>query len=265
MAVLPCFADRDFYAFDNGTGRDQKLPFAEQAALLARTGYAGMGLYSGTERIPDLLKALDERKLNLLGIYVHSYVDDRPVRFDPGIPGAVRDLAGRKTMIVLTVQGRGPQAEQRAIENIRAVADLAAAQGLRVCLYPHIDFYVETTADALRLVRKAERDNVGVALNLFHTVAFYGEGYDVAPLVREALPRLWLVSINGITRGAGRPAIERLDRSDYDLAAFIKTLARSGYRGPVALQSYRVKGDLEENLRRSIAAWRSMIAASGPI
>jgi TonB family protein len=271
LATVACahgaeFSER-FYAFDNGTGRDQKLPFTEQADLLARTGFAGMGIYTGTARIPELLAALDARKLRLVSIYVHSYVDGRAEAIDPGIPAAIRDLSGRDTLLLLTIQGRGPDAEERAVENVRRVADLAAKHGLRVCIYPHINFYVETTADALRVVEKAGRPNVGVALNLYHTVAFHlsrcgSDDFDTARLLRDALPRLFLVSINGITRQGRTAILERLDRGDYDVGRFLSLLHEGGYTGPVALQSYGVKGELEENLSRSISAWRRMTGAA---
>ena len=269
IAVLHCVRggtlSDQFYAFDNGTGRDQKLPFPQQAALLARTGYAGMGIFTGTAKIPEMLAALDAQKLTLVSIYVHSYVDGRADAIDPGIPQAIRDLSGRDTMLMLTIQGHGPDAEQRAIANIQRVADLAAENKLRVCIYPHINFYVETSADALRVVRKAARPNVGVALNLFHTVAFHlarcgGEDFDMARLIQEALPQLYLVSINGISRKNDQAGLERLDKGDYDLTRFLALLDKAGYRGPVALQSYSVKGDMEENLVESMAAWRSMIS-----
>lgn len=264
LAAGSCFAQGlsgDFFAFDNGTGRDQKLPFEEQAALLKRAGYAGMGVYSGTARIPELLQALDAQKLRLLSIYVHSYVDGRSPAIDPGIPEAIRQFAGRETMLMLTVQGgRGPGAEERAVENVRHVADLAAAHGLRVCLYPHYNFYVETTPDALRIARKTGRANVGVALNLFHAVWFHlnrcGEGHvDLAPLIRQSLPHLLMVSLNGIKFENGTAVITTLGDGTYDVGAFVRQLSAAGYRGPVALQSYLVKGDLQEHLTRSRRAW----------
>jgi hypothetical protein len=30
-----------------------------------------------------------------------------------------------------------------------------------------------------------------------------------------------------------------------------------GYKGPIGLQCYQVSGDMEENLRRSMTAWRN--------
>jgi hypothetical protein len=39
-----------------------------------------------------------------------------------------------------------------------------------------------------------------------------------------------------------------------------ETLDRLGYKGPVSLRPYQVKGDLEENLGRSMAAWKKYSA-----
>jgi hypothetical protein len=58
-----------FFAFDNGTGRDQKAPPEDQAELVKRTGYAGLG-FSGAQGVQETLKALESRGLRLFSIYV---------------------------------------------------------------------------------------------------------------------------------------------------------------------------------------------------
>ncbi len=270
-AFAACAADvrlpRELYAFDNGTGRDQKLPLAQQAAILKRAGYAGMGLYTGTARVPELLAELDARGLKLLGIYVHSFVDERAPRIDPGLGGAIRRLAGRDTMIVLTLRGQGPKAEQNAVANVREVARMAAGAGLRVCLYPHVGFYVETAADALRIVEKAGAANVGLALNFHHAALFHwnrcgGGDLDFHPLIRRVLPKLFMVSVNGIFREGAQARVERLDRGNLPLRPFLAALSAEGYSGPVCLQSYQVAGDIETNLRVSLETWRKLVAGT---
>ena len=47
-------------------------------------------------------------------------------------------------------------------------------------------------------------------------------------------------------------------------ADLAQALDRAGYRGPIGLQCYNLKGDTETNLRRSIAAWRRFQPASVP-
>lgn len=259
---------KELYAFDNGTGRDQGLPLEEQAATLERAGFAGMGLFSGTRRVPEMLAALDRRGLKLLGIYVQGFVDGTEPHLEDGLAEAIGALAGRDVMVVLTLRGQAPGAAQRAVAVVREAARMAAAAGLRVCLYPHIDFHVETAADAMRVIEAAGEPNVGVTLNLYHTLAFHWkrcgtDEFDFAALIRRILPRLWLVSINGMERTASSVNVARLDRGDYDLGPFLRALNEAGYRGPVSLQCYRVAGDIEENLRAARAKWLELVGALG--
>lgn len=248
----------ELFAFDNGTGRDQKVPLEQQADLVKRCGYSGIG-YTGTERIPELLAALDARRLKMVSFYVHSFVDGRSPAFDPGIPRAVEQLRGRGAMVLLTVQGKA-ETDDRAVGILRDVADAAAAGGLAVCLYPHYGFFVARPEEGLRVIDKAGRDNVGVAFNLCHWLRS-GDEPNLKMRLRQVLPRLKMVSVNGADHtGDWDRLIQTLDRGEYDLAAFLRALNEVGYGGPVGLQCYQVKGDLEENLARSMAAWRKLRA-----
>jgi sugar phosphate isomerase/epimerase len=66
-----------------------------------------------------------------------------------------------------------------------------------------------------------------------------------------------LVSVNGVDV-ARKQHILRLDQGNFDVAGFLKKLQTAGYRGPVGLQCYGLKGDAEENLKASIAVWRKI-------
>ena len=241
-----------FFAFDNATGRDQKLPLEQQAALLKRSGYAGMGLFTGTARIPAVLSALDAQGLRLLAIYVHAFVDASGPRFDPGLPEAIRQLRGRETMIMLTLRGRAAD-DSGAIGVVREVADMAAEAGLRVCLYPHAGFYVETAADAVRVLRKAGRRNVGAAFNLPHELrAQRTHPVDWRAVFDPVKGDVFMASVGGI---GPKDSIVRLDRSEYDVLPFLQALRAAGYTGPVSLQGYNVPGDVGENLDAAMREW----------
>ena len=83
----------------------------------------------------------------------------------------------------------------------------------------------------------------------------------ICPCVRQVMARLLFVSINGADHtGDWDRLIQPLDRGEYDVAGFLRELDKAGYRGPIALQSYNIKGDMEENLARSMKAWRAMRA-----
>jgi sugar phosphate isomerase/epimerase len=261
LAALPAGAQLSgkLYVFDNGTGRDQKLPLAQQAELMRRFGYAGVN-YTGTAQVPDMLRELDSRGLDLLSIYVAAWADGRTPAYDPGIPQAIRELKGRRTLILLNVQAPTPDSEERVTGIVREIADLAAASGLKVCLYPHYGFAVARIEDALRIAGASGRANVGVAFNLCHFLRV-GDEANLKERLRQAMPRLLFVSINGADHtGDWDRLIQTLDRGEYDVSEFLRELESAGYRGPVALQCYNVKGDIEDNLARSMKAWRAMRA-----
>ena len=85
---------------------------------------------------------------------------------------------------------------------------------------------------------------------------------DPAPLLRKALTRLWAVSINGADAFDPKPGwsryIQPLDKGDFDLTGFLRTLRDIGYRGPIGLQCYGIGGDVREHLTRSLARWREL-------
>jgi sugar phosphate isomerase/epimerase len=244
-----------FFAFDNGTGRDQKLPLEEQAELVKRTGYAGLG-YTGALRVPEMLQALESRGLKLFSIYVAVRLDGENPGYDAALPEAIRQLKGHGTVIWLTVQGTSPDGEQRAVRMVRDVADMAADSGLRVVLYPHMGFYVGRIEEALRIRKLVDRPNLGITFNLTHFLAVKDEP-NLDQRLREALPYLEMVSINGAEHEGGWDRlILPLDRGAFDVFSLLRKLVTAGYKGPIGLQCYQVPGDIEENLKRSMAAWR---------
>lgn len=250
-----------FFAFDNGTGRGE-LPLADQAAILAELGYDGIG-FTGTANIPEMLRELDRRALTMFSTYVGATIGKDGPRYDPQLPTAIKQLAGRSTDIWLTIRGglpTSPESDAQAVAVVREIAELAAASGLRVVLYPHTGFYVARTDDALRIAKQVNRDNVGVSLNLCHWLKTDGPN-DLESLVKRAMPRLMLVSINGADDGPTQTMnwnrlIQPLDRGSFDVLSFLKTLKRCGYNGPIGLQCYQIPGDRRTNLQRSIGAWR---------
>jgi len=282
IAAAPLFAadtpgklelTNPFFAFDNGTGRGVLSP-EEQAKMLEELGYDGIG-YTGTGGIPEMLAALDEHGLKMFSTYVGANVDDPEKAYDPGLPAAIELLKGRPTAIWLTLRGGKPSSDERdeqAVKILREVADMAGRSEIRVVLYPHVGFYVAKTEDALRLAEKADRPNLGVAFNLCHFLKL-DDAKNLEPLLKRAMPRLFLVSINGADAGDTRAMgwdrlIQTLDRGSFDVYEVLVTLRRLGYTGPVGLQCYNVKGDRRENLERSIKAWRGfekrMAAAATP-
>jgi len=242
-----------FFAFDNGVGRELKWPPARQAATLKALGYDGIG-YTGTEDLAERLKSFQSQGLRIFNLYVPCYVD-QPKPYDPQLKEAVQQLKGTGVILWLTVQGKATN-DANAVRIVREIADLARASGVRVALYPHKGFFVATAEEALRIVRQVGRPNVGVTVNLCHELAA-GNADRLEAIVRACAPHLFLVSINGADRSGGWSELIRpLGEGNYGVTGFLKLLGQVGYTGPIGLQCYNLKGEPEENLKRSITAWR---------
>jgi sugar phosphate isomerase/epimerase len=256
-------ATRPLFAFDNGVGRGQWKP-DEQARLLKELGYAGIG-YTGTQQIPEMLKALDARGLKLLSIYVNAHVDSGKPPYDPGLKTAIEQLRGRDTLIFLFITGRKAsygKKDDRAAALVREIADAAEQSHLRVALYPHTGFYVARLEDALRLIKMSDRKNVGVCFNLCHFLKTDDER-NIERQLRAAGRWLFAVNINGADSGQTNKMgwdrlIQPLDRGSFELGGLLKTLKSLDYRGPIGLQCYALGGDPRDNLRRSMDAWRKL-------
>jgi len=245
-----------FFVFDNGLGGIQDPP-----RLLKELGYAGMGA-SGV-KIGALMKQYHHAGLKVFSTYVGCHLDKTPA-YDPQLKEALRQWKGTGVILWLTVLGgRYGQDDAKAVAVVGEIADLAGESGLRVALYPHTGFYVATTADALRIVKMANRANLGATINLCHEL-MTDQGAKLDATIRQAAPHLFLVSINGAdSKQPGMSwdrLIQPLGQGNFDVCGFLKKLKAAGYRGPIGLQCYAVKGDPVENLKQSIRAWHEYAA-----
>jgi sugar phosphate isomerase/epimerase len=244
-----------FFVFDNGAGRGQWTS-TQQAEILARLGYGGIG-YTGTEDLEERLKAFDRHAPKIFNLYVGCDLNNEPA-FDHDLKKAIKRLKGTKIALWLTVQGQSEN-DAKAVHVVSEIADLAAASGVEVALYPHSGFYVADIKDALRIVRQVNRQNVGVTFNVCHELMAGNEAQFDA-LLKEALPHLSVVSINGADHTGGwDKLIQPLGRGEFDLNRFLRTLIALNYTGPIGLQCYNVPGDVAANLEHNIAEWNRIV------
>ncbi len=242
-----------FFAYELG----DKTP-EEQARLISESGYAGTA-FDGTKLIPQRLKALDDEHSQLFFLWLTADVGNGQIIYEPGMEEAIGQLKGRATVVWLAVKGGGPGAETRAIEASRHVADLASAANLRVALYPHYGFYLAQFKDTVRVAEAAQRSNLGVTFNLCHELRA-GLSPEIRSLIKQALPLLYGVTINGADRNGHdwSTLIQPLGRGDFDTAGLVRMLVETGYRGPIGLQCYGIKEDAATHLRESMKAWRQI-------
>lgn len=247
----------EFFVLDNGVGRGSWPP-EQQAKTLKELGYDGIGYnYTKPADLAAWQKAFKEQELKIYSLYVYTFID-KPVHYDPAFKEAIRMLKGSDTVIWMTLRETAVKGDHdaEAVKLVQEIADLAQESGVRVALYGHAGFYVATANDAVRIVKLVKRPNVGATINLCHE--FITENGDrLDETLKTASPCLALVTINGVDV-KNKNYILRLDQGDYDVAGWIKKLQAAGYKGPVGLQCFSVKGDVTENLKADIAAWRKI-------
>jgi sugar phosphate isomerase/epimerase len=257
-----------FFAMDTGTKDANHNTAKAQDDMLQELGYAGIG-YTGFDGLAEMLRELDANGLQLFTIYLSARVEPDSWTYDAGLKEGVKSLQGRNVILWLPVSSNTYKVSSEggdvpAVAMIREIADIAADSGLRVALYPHTGCWLERVEDAIRLAKKVDRKNVGVTFNLCHWLKVTG-GQDPRPLLELAMPHLFVVTINGADPGTGwKKLIQTLDKGSFDVRGLLLTLKQLGYTGPIGLQGYGIAGDVQENLKRSMDAWRKLTERGAP-
>jgi sugar phosphate isomerase/epimerase len=252
-----------FFAMDTGTQDATHKTPAEQVALVKEIGFAGVGpTYHNRVELQEWLAALDQSRLKMYALYLPLQLDDVPASLS-SIKEAAAMLRGRETLLWVYINDkRGADFDSKddatAVQAFRTISDYAKDAGLRVAIYPHAGFSVQTVEDAVRLAAEVHRDNVGVTFNLCHWLMV--DGNDLAATLKVAQAYLYCVTINGADIGGKSwdKLIQPLDRGTFDVSQVLRLLRSMEYTGPIGLQQYGIGGDAEVNLKHSMAGWRKL-------
>jgi sugar phosphate isomerase/epimerase len=251
-----------FFAMDTATRDPNHATAGQQAQMLQELGYAGMAVgYDRAGSLEDLLRELDKRDLQLFAVYAGINIDSGAQPYDPALKEAMKALAGRNVILWIFAQSKelkpsAIEGDARAVEILRELAETAASHKVRISLYHHNDFWLETIEDAVRIAEQVNRPNVGVTFNLCHWLRV-SESRDAKAAIGKAVPYLSVVNINGADSDGKdwNTLIQTLDRGTFDIRGFLETLRDAGYTGPIGFQGYGIGGDAHENLKRTMAAW----------
>jgi sugar phosphate isomerase/epimerase len=252
-----------FFAMDTATKDAAHQTAKQQVEMVRELGYTGIGCTAGKE-LAEMAKELDKNSLRLFTVYLGVNIDPDQPKYGPELKETIEVLRGRNSMLWLFVLSKkhkpsDPAGDPRAVQILQEVADMATEADVRVALYPHTGFWVERVEDAVRVVKKVNRENVGVTFNLCHWLRV-DEEKNMKSLIEAAKPHLFVVTINGADSGGKdwKILIQTLDRGTFDIRRFLKTLKDAGYTGPIGFQGYGIGGDAYDNLKRTMNAWHEL-------
>jgi sugar phosphate isomerase/epimerase len=262
-------AANPFFVFDNGLHADDLKTIDAQLDLVKELGFDGLSWRTDSlERVKQVLDGVKARGLKLFVIYINLDLKDGKLVYDPRVKEIVALCKGTDTMIWPNLTSKqfkpsDPAGDDIAVAGLRELAELCSANGLRIALYPHVNMWVHRVEDALRVVKKVERPNVGLTFNLCHALLDNAEDR-IPALLDEVAPHLFLATINGADSHPEKVtmtnAVQTLDHGSYDVGAVLKKLNGLGFKGPIGLQCYNIKGEPKTLLTGSMSAWKKMSA-----
>jgi len=262
-AVSLVNATPEFFVFDNG------LPATQDAGLdLVKTiGFDGLSWrVNAPEHVKQIVDGAKQRRLKVHAIYANLDLKDGKAVYDPRLKEIIMLCKGTGTIIWPTITSKDfknsdPAGDNIAVAGLRELAGLCDASGLRLAIYPHVDMWCHRVEDALRIVKKVDRPNVGLTFNLCHALMDGAEDR-IPDLLETISPHLLIVSINGADshpqQRTWAQLIQPLGQGSYDVRVVLNKLQAVGFNGPIALQCFSIKGDPKTLLTGSMAAWRKL-------
>ena len=255
-------APNPFFVFDNGLRGAHLAAIDAQLDLVKSLGFDGLSWRTDApDRVKQVLDGTQRRGLKLYVVYANLDLKDGKCVYDPRLKEIIALCKGTDTIIWPNMTSKqfkpsDPAGDDIAVAGLRELADLCAANGLRVAIYPHVGLWCHRVDDALRLVRKADRKNVGLTFNLCHALLDHAEAR-IPAIIEEAAPYMMVATINGADSGKG-DYIQPLGKGSYDVSLVLKKLKAVGFKGPIGLQCYNIKGDPQELLTGSMGAWKKL-------
>ena len=255
-----------FFAMDTAA----RLQPAECAAVLAELGYAGLGGRPATAKAHAT--ALKSKGLVFFnGYHVADFASGQN-NLPPELTKAVDDLAGtggtlwlamNKVELPLGLRMPPEYGDTVVVPQLRQLVAYAKPKGVKISLYPHAGFWGARFETCVRVASKVDDAALGVTFNLCHWLKVEGSERDPLPLIKDALPRLSFITINGADTGDTQnlgwdKLIQPLGRGTYDVGAFVAKARAAGYRGPFGFQGYGIKMEPKELLKETMEGWKKI-------
>lgn len=136
---------------------------------------------------------------------------------------------------------------------IRYVADRAAANGCKVALYNHGNWFGEPE-NQLAIIGYLDLDNIGMVFNFHHAAPYQERFSEFFPKIK---PHLYAINLAGLKKvdtgnfyGVGE------GDSEYEM---IETILNSDYQGPIGIINHDTKRDAEVGLETEMAGLNKVL------
>lgn len=244
--------------------------FDDQVRVMKETGYDGIEI-SQPGNFPEMKAALD--KLHFHGASFYFQVDPGEPLLNPVLKDYIAALKGTGTILTPYIQAGAnlphtPETDMKLIALLRELSAWASASGLQVAIYPHLGFYIQSTRQALELVKQIDRKNTGLSFNLCHWLATTpaSERGSLKPLLAEAAPHLRMITICGCNdtvstrQNIWEDYIMPLGEGSFDTYGLAKYVIRDlHFRGPVGVQCYGLNKDKTWLVKHTMEIWKDYI------
>jgi len=243
--------------------------FDKQVAFVKSAGFDGIEI-NQLSSFPGMKAALDKHRFPGAFFYVKVKLEEP--HLDPELRDYIRQLRGSRTIISPYIVSESKkykpssrEADDLAVRLLRQLGDWAGESGLQVAIYPHVNFYVERTDHALTLAKAAGLKNVGMSFNLCHWLATSApsERQQLKAHLSEIRPHLKMVTICGANdtvsqqKNIWEDYILPLGSGSFDTYGLVKYLVRDlGYKDPIGVQCYNIRGDKPALVHRTISVWK---------
>ena len=212
----------------------------DRVAMLSRLGFKKYAYDWRAEHLPTFDAELMELKKH--GIELTAVWFPTALNKDAQFLLDRLQAHGVRTQLWVTGGGEATgnaQEQQARVEaeanRIRPIAEAAAKIGCTVALYNHGGWFGEPE-NQLAVIAKLQLPNVGLVYNLHHG----HDHLDRFPKLLAAMkPHLWVVNLNGTTRGGDRNGkkILPLATGELDLT-LLRQIRDSGWRGPIGILNH---------------------------
>jgi sugar phosphate isomerase/epimerase len=260
----PVYAmDTGFYSRQGSYDFDARCEMTKELGLDAT--YLTLWSDAAWADVPKLDFVREKHDLDVAAVYC---------QIDMTAPTAERDIGRIRNLIATTTATRSievalmsdkfassdPAGDEIALAVLESLADAASGRDITLLLYPHARYWLERTADAVRLCRTMDRPNVRATFPAFHWYAVEA-GIHLPETLDAVAPFLAAVNICGSSIRPGLfmgATFERLGEGELDAFDVLNQVRRVGYQGYIGLQGYSVQGDPYLNLRRSLEVLRDI-------